>query len=270
VAGLVAATALAGPLPPATADPAFAPGEKIGMRITWARLLAGRAVLSVEPAQRAGRPVLEIVLEARSQGFFAWLTRFKVDDRTVSAWDPARGCSLGIEKRLREGRHRRDQRVVFDPPTGVAAVEDERLPRQRYDVGPCVQDILSAFFVARASGWDGRGALPAVRTFDNGRLFDLRFQPSRAETLDLPPPLGRDVPTRAFEVLLVPDTGVFEQQGRLFLWVTDDERRIPVRLRAKAPLGWVSADLESYRPPRAYSSRNAAAGSTRAARRAGT
>ncbi|HVR72114.1 MAG TPA: DUF3108 domain-containing protein [Vicinamibacteria bacterium] len=259
VAGLAAWVALAGAVPPSPADPVFGPGERIGMRVTWSRLLAGRAILHVESAERSGRPVLELVLEARSQGFFAWLTRFKVEDRTVAAWDPARGCSVGIEKRLRQGRHRRDQRVVFDPGTGAAEVEDPRLPRRRYDVGPCVQDILSAFFVARAAGWAADGNLPAVRTFDNGRLFDLRFRPVRAETVDLPAPLGRNVPARVFEVLLVPETGVFEQQGQLFLWVTDDRHRIPVRLRAKAPVGWVSADLESYRPPAPYSSRNAAA-----------
>jgi hypothetical protein len=239
------------------------------MRITWVRLPAGRAVLGVADAERAGRPVLEFSLEAKSHGFFAWLTGFKVNDRTVAAWDPERGCSLGIEKRLREGRHARDQRVVLDPEAGVAEVEDPHLPARQYRVGPCVQDILSAFFVARAAGWGRDGALPAVRTLDNGRLFDLSFHPRRLERLDLPAPLGRKVATRVYEVRLVPETGVFEQQGRLFLWVTDDERRIPVRLRAKAPVGWVSADLESYRAPDRYSSRNAAAGSTRAAWRAG-
>ena len=254
--------------PPARADLPFGPGERVVMRITWARLLAGRAWLGVEA--RDAEAALELALTARSQGFFAWLTRFRVDDRTVSRWDPVRQCSLGIEKRLREGRHARDQRVAIDPLKGLAVVHDARLAQKHHGVGPCVQDILSAFFAARAAGWAADGSLPPVRTFDNGRLFDLRFAPVRLERLDLPPPLGRKVPTRMFEVLLVPDTGVFEQQGQLFLWVTDDERRIPVRLRAKAPVGWVSADLESYRGPGVYSSRNAAAGSTRAARRAGT
>jgi uncharacterized protein DUF3108 len=233
----------------AAADIGFGAGERIAMRISWAHLLAGRALLAVELSERSGRPVLQFVLEAKSQGFFAWVTRFKVDDRTVSAWDPARGCSVGIEKRLREGRHQRAQRVVFDAPTGRAQVDDARLPQRTYEVGPCVQDILSAFFVARTAGWGVDGAPPAVRTFDNGRLFDLRFRPVRRETLDLPAPLGRRTPVRVFEVQLVPETGVFEQQGRLFLSVTDDARRIPVGLRAKAPVGWVSADLESYRPP---------------------
>ena len=238
------------------------------MRVSLAKMLAGRASLVVAPAERSGRPVLELVLEARSQGFFAWLTRFKVEDRTVAAWDPGRGCSLGIEKRLREGRHRRDQRVVFDPQTGVAEVEDPRLSapalrRRRVRAGRPVR----VFRGARRGVGPRTATLPSVRTFDNGRLFDLRFHALRTEQLDLPAPLGRRVPTRVFEVLLVPETGVFEQQGRLLLWVTDDERRIPVRLRAKAPVGWVSADLESYRPPTSDSSLSADAGSTPTARR---
>jgi hypothetical protein len=245
---LIVAVLLAALAAPARADVPFGPGERVSMRISWARLLAGRAVLTVESAERPGPPALRFVLEVRSQGFFAWVTRFKVDDRTASVWNPLRGCSLGVEKRLREGRHQRQQRAVFHPD-GRAEVDDARLPQRAYDVGPCVQDILSAFFVARAAGWGADGALPAVRTFDNGRLFDLRFRPARTETLDLPAPLGRTVPARVFEVQLVPEAGVFEQQGRLFLWVTDDARRLPVRLRAKAPVGWVSADLEEYRPP---------------------
>jgi hypothetical protein len=248
LAGLLAWAGVVACALPARGDVPFGPGERLVMRITWAKLLAGRAWLTVEGASGA-EAALQITLTARSQGFFAWLTRFRVDDRTVSRWDPSRGCSLGIEKRLREGRHARDQRVVIDPDTGRATVEDRRIAQKDHPVGPCVQDILSAFFVARAAGFAADGAPPPVRTFDNGRLFDLRFEPVRREPLDLPAPLGRKAPTRVFEVRLLPDTGVFEQQGRLLLWVTDDERRIPVRLRAKAPVGWVSADLESYQPP---------------------
>jgi hypothetical protein len=36
------------------------------------------------------------------------------------------------------------------------------------------------------------------------------------------------------------------KKGQLRIWLTDDARRIPVRLRSRAPVGAVSADLESY------------------------
>ena len=90
-------------------DLPFGPGERVTMRITYAHMLAGRASMSVERGEREGRLVFRFVSDAHSQGFFAWLFRFQVDDHSVALWDPETKLSYGIEKRLREGRARRDQ-----------------------------------------------------------------------------------------------------------------------------------------------------------------
>jgi hypothetical protein len=58
------------------------------------------------------------------------------------------------------------------------------------------------------------------------------------------------VPTVIVEPLLAEGTGLFVKEGRLKIWLTDDERRIPVRMRSKVAIGSVSADLESYTPGR--------------------
>src|SRR5262245_47238602 len=106
--------------PPSDAPP-FRAGESVVLRITYARLLAGRARVTVSGVRHAGRSALEFVAAARSEGFFAWLFRFHVRDRTVAVWDPETGCSLRLEKTLREGRAVRDQKVEFDPE-GIATV----------------------------------------------------------------------------------------------------------------------------------------------------
>jgi hypothetical protein len=237
----VAASVPAPPLP-------FGPGEQAGFRITYAKLLAGRALLSVEGDARDGQEaVMRFVAEARSEGFFAWLFRFRVDDRTVATWDAASGCSLAIEKRLREGRARRDQVVSFDPVSGIAHVQDPKIPQERFEVGPCALDVLSAFFVTRARGVEEGGEL-RVPLFDNGKFYTLGIRFRGRQRLDLPPPLGDDVATIVVEPQLVEGTGLFVKEGRLKIWLTDDERRIPVRMRSKVAIGSVSADLEVYRP----------------------
>jgi hypothetical protein len=48
------------------------------------------------------------------------------------------------------------------------------------------------------------------------------------------------------EPQLVEGTGLFVKEGRLRIWLTDDDRRIPVRMRSKVAIGSVSADLEAY------------------------
>jgi hypothetical protein len=226
----------------------FGPGEQLTLRITYLHLLAGRATLSVLPAEHRGAPVMQFVAEARSQGFFAWLFRFRVRDRTVATWDPGRGCSLAIVKQLNEGRAHRDQRVSFDPATGRAEVDDRKVEQRFFEVGPCALDVLSALFVARRRGFaeDDRMTLPL---FDNGKRYELGLRFLGRERLDLPEPLGRKVPTVIIEPLLQEGTGLFVKKGRLKIWFTDDDRRIPVRIRTKVAIGSVSADLESYTPP---------------------
>ena len=238
---LLAASAAAPPAPLP-----FAAGERVTMKVTYARLAAGRAVMSVVSARHDGRDVLQFVQEVKSEGFFAWLFRYRVDNRLVATWDPATGCSHGLEKRLRQGRFARDQRVMIDPAAGRAEIVDGGRPAVAFDVGRCVLDVLSAFYVARARGLPRTGTL-AVPVYDNGKVYDLAFEVIGRETLDLPAPLGRRVPTVVVRPKVPPGAGLFAQEGELTLWVTDDARRIPVRARTKVAVGSVSADLESYR-----------------------
>ena len=239
---------LIGPLAPlllAAALP-FGPGEKIVFKISYAHLTGGHATVSVEGD--SGSPVLRFVAEARSHGFFAWLFHFKVEDRTVARFDPELGCSLGIEKHLREGRAARDQVVQIDPATGVAEVADKKIKETRFELEPCALDVLSALYVARIRGVPEAEPL-LLPVFDNGKRYVLRVRFMGRDRLDLPAPLGRKVPTVIVEPQLAEGTGLFVKKGRLLLWLTDDARRLPVRMKSAVAIGSVGADVESYTPP---------------------
>lgn len=245
MSGALLLLALAAPSPPAELP--FAPGERVTMAIRYAHLTGGTASVRVEAAEVGGRRVLRFVEEARSHGFFAWLFHFKVDDKAVATWDPETGCSLGIEKHLREGKAQREQRVAFDAASGSAHVEDPKIPQTRFEVGPCVLDTLSAFFVTRIRGVPDSGAL-TLPLFDNGKRYTLGVRLIGRERLDLPAPLGRNVPTIVVEPQLAEGTGLFVKRGRLTLWLTDDARHIPVRMQSKVAIGSVTGELESYEP----------------------
>ena len=216
------------------------------MRVTYARIIAGHATMSVESGEEGGRPVLRFVQEVKSEGVFAWLFRYRVDNRLAAVWDPGTGCSLGIDKKLRQGSFTRDQRVRIDPVAGRVEIEDRGRPVVAFDVPACVLDVLSAFYVARARGVPP-GEQLAVPVYDSGRVYDLVFRVIGHEVLDLPPPLGRgrDHDDRGADGA-AGASGLFAQEGDLKVWVTDDARRIPVRARTKVAVGSVSADLESY------------------------
>lgn len=225
----------------------IAPGERIVMRFSYLHLTAGRGTLSVAEQDRDGRRTLRLVAEGKSEGFFAWLLDYRVQDRTDAWFEPTLGCSLGIEKHLREGNASRDQVVTIDPDSGVARVTDAKIAQQRFELEPCTLDVLSAVVMIRARGVREREPL-LLPLFDNGRRYTLRVDWLGRDILDLPPPLGKQTRTIVVEPVLAAGSGLFVKQGKLKLWLTDDERRIPVRVRTSVPIGSVSGDLESYEP----------------------
>jgi hypothetical protein len=42
--------------------------------------------------------------------------------------------------------------------------------------------------------------------------------------------------------------GIFKNKGRLVIWLTDDERRIPVLMKSKVMIGSVKVVLREIRP----------------------
>jgi hypothetical protein len=45
---------------------------------------------------------------------------------------------------------------------------------------------------------------------------------------------------------LVVKGGLFKNEGRILIWMTDDERKIPVKVGTKIVIGFVGAELTKY------------------------
>jgi hypothetical protein len=60
-----------------------------------------------------------------------------------------------------------------------------------------------------------------------------------------------EVPAGKFDCILVEPVlkseGVFQSKGSIFVWLTDDERRIPVLVKSKVPVGSISVSLTDMR-----------------------
>jgi hypothetical protein len=50
-------------------------------------------------------------------------------------------------------------------------------------------------------------------------------------------------------VVVKPDLkseGLFHRKGDIFIWLTDDEKRVPVKVETKVPIGKVVAELKNF------------------------
>jgi Protein of unknown function (DUF3108) len=218
--------------------PAFVPfgaGEKLVFSVQYGLVTAGEATLEVRNlAAIGGRPAYRIISDARTNDFFSKF--FSVRDRYESYMDTTALHSLRYEKHVREGKFKRDDAVDFDQTGHRAVYKDKTVP-----IPPRTQDVLSALYYVRTLPLQVGQAI-SIANHTDGKNYPLVVKV-----------LGREhvkVDAGEFDCIVVEPIlrgpGVFNQQGRLTVWLTDDRRRMPVLMKSKVAIGHVAAILKSY------------------------
>ena len=189
-----------------------------------------------------GRPAIRVHASARSTGLVAAL--YRVEDFFDSDFHPATHCSYGLHKRIHEGRRQRDTRIRFDTARNLSLLEerDPSNPEQpaKHDsnpIEPCTQDVVSAIYFLRQM------PLEVGRTFefpinDGGKTYRVYVEVQARE--DVKTGLGM-IPAYRIEAKIF--EGLFRRKGRLFVWYSDDSRRLPIQMRAKIAWGTLTGTL---------------------------
>lgn len=220
---------------PVPARVPFAEGEYLLFAIQYGLIYAGDASLEVRNiAEIRGRRTYHIVSEARTNKTFDVV--FKVRDRHESFIDWERLYTLRFEKHLREGRFRRDHEVDFDQTQHIAVY-----PADTVGIPPNTQDFLSALYFFRTVDIEPGQAM-AMANHTNGKNYPIFIKVLRRERVT--------VPAGEFDCIVIEPvletTTIFENTGKLTIWMTDDTVRMPVLMRSKVVVGSFEAVLKEY------------------------
>lgn len=211
------------------AQPLLIDGERLTYEILYSSIPAGHARLEVTTHGHGDNEIYRITSTAQSNEVISLF--FEVDDRIVSEVDATTFESRYFEKRLREGPNRKDERTYYDAD-GVVRSGDRAIP-----VEPGTRDILSALYYVR--GQDLRvGEDVVINTFDGGKNYEARVRVLRRESVRTG---DRDYDCLVVEPQLY--EGPFVKTGRILVWLTDDDRKLPVLLKSKVKVGSFVARL---------------------------
>jgi len=237
---LVCAAALAGDDPPAAAPTVYGPGEKMTFSIDYGPINAGDGTLEVLGVMDfQGRTVYNIESRANSNRFFSSV--YKVRDKVISYIDVETLVSLYFYKRLREGDYKKTVEITFDHEAGKARYSSGK----EYDTTPGVQDVLSAFFYVRNLDL-APGAVFHVPAHSSRKTYDLKVFVHGRERVEV------EAGTWDCFVVepMIEGDGLFKHEGKLTMYLTDDEHRIPVLIKTKVPVGSIDVQLTAYQPGR--------------------
>ena len=222
---------------PAVGQP-FRAGEYLKFSVQYGIIHAGSAYLEVPRVENVnGHPALVLQARAESNGFFS--SFYKVRNKIESYWDRDGHFSWRYTENRREGGFRAQDDISFDYDRMEARYKDGR----SFPIPPHVQDALSAFYFSRTQPLPLGGSI----VFDyhaSHRSLPLEVKVLGREKIETPAGTFNCV---AIEPLLKAG-GIFKKKGQLVIWITDDERRMPVLMKSKVTIGSISVVLQEYRP----------------------
>ncbi len=208
--------------------------EKLSYDIYWMGIYAGKAVLEAE--NKNG--IFKITSRVQSAPVISAF--YKVEDFAESI--VTNGLPFKLRLKLQEGTHTSDKETVFDMGNRkITFINYLKGKKKEYDIpnGP-VWDILSGFYYLRTFKL-AAGKNAYVDIFDSNKFFRAEVNILRKETLQISG-IG-EVSTLVIKPELKSE-GLFKKTGDIFIWLTDDDRKIPVRVETKIPVGNVVAELK--------------------------
>lgn len=224
---------------------AFQVGESILYVIKYGVVPSGFATLEIPNAEPVnGRNAYHIVSRAKTNkgtGMF-----FKVRDVNESWMDIESLCSLRFFQHLQEGLHERETRTDYDHPNGKFLFWKKRKGKESTNEGgmpPYVQDVLSSLYYIRSQELEV-GKDYALDANSGGKTWPLKVHVEKIQTIRVP---AGKFECYKVEPILAGD-GIFQQKGKLEVWLTRDERKIPVLMRSRVLVGAFDAEMQAYRP----------------------
>jgi len=219
-------------------------GEKLKYKISWTGgVKIGELQLEVQ-RQADDENVFELKAVVKDSGMFHFF--YPVNDVFLTRVAGDKRLPVSYEVTQKEGRNYQARRYTeYNQQAGTVRYQKNTKDPVDYTVDGEVHNEFSSFFFTRSMKLEQDYPV-IVPTFADGKRHEVIVRVG-AETRIKKTILG--------DVNVLPVTplmgfkGLYDKAGATVIWLTNDECRIPVRIRSRILLGSLTAELLSYSNP---------------------
>jgi len=201
-------------------------------------------------ARGAGDPVvLHLTGDVFSKGLFPRIAGFKFHQHVESKADVEPFTALHTDKIEESGKRSRVLEAEFNHETRKV-IWREKSPNPQggaFDFEEPIQDVLTVIYYLRTQKLEV-GKSFEVPVTDAGKVF--RMAVTAKEEKEIDTVLGKVKAVRV-EPALFGDSSLVRARGQLSIWITQDERHLPVRAQLKVDLGTFDIKLKRVTYPQA-------------------
>ncbi len=233
---------LINPAPVKSEEVGFYPGEKMTFEVRWSFIVAAETALEVMPSEDLdGTPALHFVYTAKTSPFVD--NFYKVRDRIESWTDTGLRHALLYKKR-HEKKTVKEVMVQFD----WDKLESRHISNGNITDSVTIEentfDPLSVFYAFRVGKPDADNCIK-INLTDGKKVIKSNARMIEKQRITI---ADKPYDTILVEPEIEGISGVFKKtkKSKMQIWITDDNKRIPVRIKSRVTVGSFIADLISY------------------------
>ncbi|MGO8760023.1 MAG: DUF3108 domain-containing protein [Terracidiphilus sp.] len=214
----------------------FPQRQTLTYAVDWRVFPAGTAVIRFETAGDRER----IVASAYTSGAINLL--FHVADNFQSDFDREKGCTYNFDKQTVEGRRQINSTLRLDYGNSKSILDEKNMvtgqtKHVEAPVQGCLTDLLTGVFYA-ASQSLVLGHNFVIPLADAQRTVQVTMKVEGRE--EVKTSLGT---FHTIRVQPTADAGVVKNRGNIWIWYTDDDKHLPVQMRARLFWGTITFRL---------------------------
>jgi hypothetical protein len=215
---------------------AFPQKQTLTYSVDWRVFPAGTAVLHFEAAGDREK------VSANADTIGAINLLFHVGDHFQSSFDRAKGCTYEFDKQTVEGRRQISSTLKLDYDQSKSILDEKNLvtgqtKHVEEPIKGCLTDLLTGIYYASSQPMEV-GKSFVIPVVDAMHTVNVTMKVEGREEIKTPVGTFKTV-----RVQPTADAGVVKNRGNIWIWYTDDDRHLPVQMRARLFWGTITFRL---------------------------
>jgi hypothetical protein len=233
------------PAPMPSNELAFKDGEWLRFKMSYSNFLnAGFSTIEVKEITYKKKEAFHIIGKGKSTGLVGLF--FKVRDNYQSYMYKNTLKPFLFIRKINEGGYTKDKEIEFNHDSKEAIVKNYKHNTvKKYPISDDIQDMLSSLYYLRNKNLSNLkiGDEIVMKLFFDQEINNFKLQY-----------LGKQIIRTKFGKIKTLKFRPIVQKGRVFkaeesvtVWITDDENKIPIKIKAALAVGSLRADLDSFK-----------------------
>ena len=218
-------------------------GEWLNFKLSYSGWIkAGKASLTLKEDKL--NELYHVKAIGKTTGPIKWF--FKVEDYYQSYFSNKTGLPKKFIRKINEGGHTKNLIIDFDQTTNKAIVNNiKKNSVKEFVTKPNVHDMLSVFYFLRNNyslDQIKKTKDLSVDMFFDSENYEFKMKFLGLETINTKFGKIKCIKLRPF----VQSGRVFKEKESLTLWISADNNKIPIRIKADLVVGSIRIDLDAF------------------------